>query len=400
MRLPSDADISGRDFGAEELALLNEVIQSGTLNCTKGSQVKQLEKDFAELHGVPYCRAITSGTAALHCAVAAIDPEPGDEIITTSITDMGAIVAILFQAAIPVFCDVDPITLNVTAECVKAKVTSRTKAIVVTHLFGLPVDVDAVREACPGIPIIEDCAQAYLATVNGKLVGTIGDIGCFSMQQGKHMTTGEGGFAITSDPHYAKRIVLFSDKGWAYGDPNPDHMFLAPNYRMTELQGAVARAQLGKVQGCVERRQAAASMLTEKLIDVPGLTLPVPPPGSSHVYWKYALIVDPNVIPGGAVALGAQLKAAGIFCAPRYIVKPAFECKVIAEKVTFGTSGFPFSLRPEIVNNRADFDGTYQGLDRVLVLPWNEFYTQEHVDFLATQINLAVEKLTTAQLAQ
>ena len=108
IQLPSDADASGRGFGQEELDLLKEVIDSGTLNCTKGTQVKAFEKEFAARYGMPYCRAITSGTAALHTAVAAIDPEPGDEIITTSITDMGAITPIMYQQAIPVFADVDP----------------------------------------------------------------------------------------------------------------------------------------------------------------------------------------------------------------------------------------------------------------------------------------------------
>jgi perosamine synthetase len=114
MTLPSDADHTGRAFGHDELALLREVLASGTLNCTKGTQVKRFEREFAERYGVPHARAVTSGTAACHAAIAAIDPEPGDEVITTPITDMGAIAPILYQQAIPVFADVDPVSLNVT----------------------------------------------------------------------------------------------------------------------------------------------------------------------------------------------------------------------------------------------------------------------------------------------
>src|SRR3990170_3188042 len=114
--LPSDADSSGRTFGAEELELLRQVIESGTLNCTKGRMVREFERRFAKLYAVPFARCTSSGTAAIHTAVAAIDPEPGDEIITTPITDMGAITPILYQGAIPVFADVDPTTCNVTAE--------------------------------------------------------------------------------------------------------------------------------------------------------------------------------------------------------------------------------------------------------------------------------------------
>jgi len=398
--LPSDADITGRDFGAEELALLREVIDSGTLNCTKGTQVKALEKAFAERFGVPHARAVTSGTAACHTAIAAIDPEPGDEIITTAVTDMGAIAPILYQQAIPIFADVDPVSLNITPEAVDARITPRTRAIIATHLFGNPCDVIGIQRlaASRGIPVIEDTAQAFLATEDGRLVGTIGAIGAFSLQQGKHMTTGEGGIVVTSDDAHARWMRLFSDKAWGYGDPNPDHYFLALNYRMTELQGAVARAQLAKLDGVVARRQRRAAELTEQLTGVPGLTLPAPLPGATHVYWKYPLIVDPEVVKGGADALGASLKARGVFCAPRYIQKPAFMCQVFTERKTYGKSKCPFSCRAredsrEIAYDPADYPGTMQGLERVVVLPWSEFYTGEHVAFIAHAVRDAVAQL-------
>src|SRR5436309_1646236 len=174
--LPSDQDHTGRDFGAEELALLRQVLDSGTLNCTKGTQVKAFERAFAALHHVREARAVTSGTAAIHTAIAAIDPEPGDEIITTPITDMGAIAPILYQQAIPIFADVDPETLNVTPDTVAARITPRTRAIIATHLFGNPCDVVGIQRVAEahGIPVIEDCAQAYLATQHERFVGTIG----------------------------------------------------------------------------------------------------------------------------------------------------------------------------------------------------------------------------------
>jgi len=398
--LPSDGDHTGRDLGQEELALLREVIESGTLNCTKGTQVKAFERAFAAKFGVPHARAVTSGTAAIHAAIAAIDPEPGDEIITTAITDMGAIAPILYQQAIPIFADVDPVSLNVTPEAVAERITPRTRAIIATHLFGNPCDVVGIVEvaAARGIPVIEDCAQAFLATQRGRLVGTIGAIGVFSLQQGKHMTTGEGGIVITSDPAYARWMTLFSDKAWGYGDPKPDHYFLALNYRMTDLQGAVARAQLGKLDGVVARRERSAWQLTELLSGLPGLTLPAPLLNATHVYWKYPLIVDPEVIEGGADALGAALKKSGVFCAPRYIQKPAFQCQVLAERKTYGKSRCPYSCRAredgrEIVYDAAEYPGTMQGLERVVVLPWSEFYTDEHVAFVAEAVRNAATQL-------
>ena len=399
MSLPSDADHSGRDLGNEELQLLREVIDSGTLNCTKGTQVKSFECAFAGRFGVPYARAVTSGTAAVHTAVAAIDPEPGDEIITTPITDMGGIAPILYQQAIPIFADVDPVTLNVTPETVAARITPRTRAIIATHLFGNPCDIAGVCKvaAAHGVPVIEDCAQAFLATQHDRLVGTVGTIGAFSLQQGKHMTTGEGGVVITSDPAHARWMTLFSDKAWGYGDPNPDHYFLALNYRMTDLQGAVARAQLAKLDGVVARRQRTARRLTEMLGNVPGLTLPAPLAGATHVYWKYPLIVDPAVVRGGADALGAALKAAGVFCAPRYIQKPAFQCQVLRDRKTYGRSQCPYSCRERVDGTRirydaAEYPGTMQGLERVVVLPWNEAYTDEHVEFIAKAVRDAVAR--------
>ncbi len=398
--LPSDADKTGRDFGEEELTLLREVIESGTLNCTKGTQVNAFERDFAARYGMPHARAVTSGTAAIHTAISAIDPEPGDEIITTAITDMGGLSPILYQGAIPIFADVDPVTLNVTADAVASRITSRTRAIIATHLFGNPCDMQGIMRiaTAQGIPVIEDCAQAFLATDHGRLVGTIGAIGCFSLQQGKHMTTGEGGIVVTADPQLARWMTLFSDKAWGYGDPKPDHYFLALNYRMTDLQGAVARAQLAKLESVVARRRRAAEHMTEILAGTPGITLPRARPEATHVYWKYPLIVDPAVVEGGSDALGAALKANGVFCAPRYIQKPAFQCQVFTDRKTFGKSQFPYSHREredgtKIVYDAAEYPRTMQGLERVVVLPWNERYTDEHVHFIARAVQVAVATL-------
>jgi dTDP-4-amino-4,6-dideoxygalactose transaminase len=398
MRLPSDADSSGRSFGPEELALLREVIESGTLNSTRGKQVRQFEQEFAERYGAPHCCAVSSGTAAVHAAIAALDPEPGDEIITSPITDMGAITPILYQQAIPVFADVDPDTLNVTPETVARCISGRTRAIIVTHLFGNPCDVPGIIDVASkhGIAVIEDCAQAYLATWCGRLVGTFGAMGVSSLQQGKHMTAGEGGMVITADAALARRIRLFRDKAWGYDDPAPDHYFLALNYRMTELQGAVARAQLRKLDGMVESRRQAAARLTELTADLPGLQPPSIAPQAAHSFWRYCYSVDAGVIAGGADALGTALAAEGIRCQPRYIKKLAFECEVIARRRTFGSSGLPLSLQSDGATARYErslFPGASAGLERILVLPWTEKYTEEHVAFIASVIQKAVLKL-------
>jgi perosamine synthetase len=390
IELPSDQEASGRSLGAEEIAELVKVIESGTLTCTKGPAVRTLEKRFSELLGAKHVIACSSGSAAVHCAIAAIDPEPGDEIITTPITDMGALAPILYQAAIPVFADVDPLTGNVTADTIAARLGDKTKAIIVTHLFGNPCAVGPIVElACKhGIPVLEDCAQAYLARDGGKLVGTHGAIGCFSLQQGKHITTGEGGLCVTNDADLARRVRLFVNKAWGYGDPNPDHYFLALNYRLTELQGAVALAQLDKLVWGVEQRRKMAARLSEQIEGLAGITTPRCAPDAVHVFWRYCLWVDENEVPGGSPALGAGLKRQGIAAAPRYIQKPAFQCEIFRDQKTFGGSRFPFTLaRPEAVDySPARFPGVFECLRDVLVLPWNERFTEQHVDFIAAAV--------------
>lgn len=400
MQLPSDADCTGRNFGQEELDLLKRVIECGTLNCTKGTVVKEFEEKFKEKLGVQFCRTTTSGTASIHTAIAGINPEPGDEIITTPITDMGALTPIIYQAAVPIFADVDPLTYNVTAETIAPKITRRTKAIIVTHLFGNPCDMDPIMELAKqhDLPVIEDACQAYLTVYKGKLIGTIGDIGCFSLQQGKHMTTGEGGIVVGNNGDYARRMWLFVDKAWGYGDPKPDHYFLALNYRMTELQGAVALAQLHKVDSVVKNRIRTAEILTEMINDVPGVSTPTVTPDSRHVYWKYPLRIDDELIEGGVDAFGANLRDRGIFCGPRYIQKPAFMCQIFTEKNTFGNSRFPFNGEcrkndPPVVYDPEDYPGTFDALSHVVVLPWNEFYTEGHVQYIADNIKTVAMEL-------
>ncbi len=398
--LPSDQDASGRTLGEEELALLSEAVRSGTLTSTKGPFVKRLECRFAEMIGSGHAYACASGTAAIHAAVAAIDPEPGDEIVTSPITDMGAISPIVYQSAIPVFADVDPDTLNVTAKTIEPLLSERTRAIIVTHLFGNPCEMEPILALAGrrGIPVIEDCAQAFLARAGGAYVGTLGTIGCFSLQQGKHMTTGEGGLVTCSDDRLTRRIFLFINKAWGYGDAQPDHYFLAPNYRMSELQGAVAVAQLEKLQTVVQSRIESACKLTRQIQDIHGITTPRVSRGNVHVYWKYALTVDPRCIEGGATGLAALLKEQGISAAPRYIQKPAFQCQVIREQRTFGKSRFPFTLaRPEALEYSPEsFSGTLRGLDGVLVLPWNERYTDEHINYIAEMVREGARKLCMA----
>ena len=395
MQLPNDQDISGRTFGVEEMNAVKEVLESGTLITTKGKYGKLLEESFAEKLGVKYAYACNSGSAAVHVAIAAINPNPGDEIITTSITDMGALTPIIYQGAIPVFADVCPKTLNVTAQTIEAAISDKTKAIIVTHLFGNPAQMKDIMELADskGIPVIEDTAQSFLATVDGEKVGTIGAIGAFSFQQGKQMTTGEGGIVVTNDDDLARRLYLCINKAWGYGDENPDHYFIALNYRMTELQAAIAYEQLKKLDASVAQRRKMAELLDERIADIEGIESYKPASNATMTYWKYCLRVDDSIIEDGSVGLAKALRTYDVFSAPRYVVKPAYKCMVFREQNTFGDSHYPFNLaRPEAVDYSDEkFQGTLKGLHDVLVMPINEKYTEEHIEFVAKSIREAVK---------
>jgi perosamine synthetase len=391
--VPSDQDASGRTLGEAEIAAVRDAIESGVLTSTRGSWVDALEQRFAEILGARNVVATSSGTAAIQAAIAAVDPEPGDEVITTPITDMGAIAPIIYQSAIPVFADVDPRTGNVTATAVESRLSNRTRAIVATHLFGNPADMPALMQLAQqrGVPVIEDCCQAYLARSQGKVVGTIGAVSCFSLQQGKHVTTGEGGLVVTDDDALARRIRLFVNKAWPYGEEDPDHEFLALNSRMSELQGAVGKAQIDKLEEGVGARRRTAARLTGRLDGVVGVDAPWVAPGDEHSYWRYAVQIDASRFPQGPDGFARQLREQGIVSTPRYVKKPAFQTAVIAQQRTFGNSGYPFTLaRPEAVDYApARFPGTFDFLSSVLVLPWNERLHDDDVDHIGRRIEEA-----------
>jgi dTDP-4-amino-4,6-dideoxygalactose transaminase len=299
-----------------------------------------------------------------------------------------------------VFADVDPATGMVTADTVAAACSPRTRAVMVTHLFGLPAPVDEIATvaASAGLSLMEDCAQAYLTERAGRPVGSFGLVACFSTQQGKHLATGEGGLVVTDDDAVARRARVFVNKGWPYGEADPDHEFLALNLRTTELASAVANAQLDGLTAAVAHRRSTVTRFVEAIAGAPGVTVPTIAAGDVATWWKVPLLVDPELVEGGPRALAARLAARGIASTPRYIQKPAFDCRVFREQRTFGSSRWPFSLaRAEAVDYRPDrFPGTYGYLERVLVLPWNERYEAKHADAVASALTDALSELRVA----
>jgi perosamine synthetase len=402
VRLPSDRDHTGRDFGARELELLGEVIASGKLNATGGAMTQRFEQVFAERVGRKRAIACASGSAAMHAAVGALGLQPGDEVVTTPITDMGAILGIVYERGRPVFADVDPTTGNVTAETLAACIGERTRALVVTHLFGAMARMRPILELAKrhGLVVIEDAAQAFDAfDADGHRAGASGaHLSCFSCQQGKHMTAGEGGLVVGDDERLLDEVDRFINKGWGYGDAAPDHDRPGLNYRITELQSAVLVAQLEKLDGVIARRRARAEELRALLADIPGLSLPEnPAPHGAHSWWRFALRIDPAVVPGGPDAVAQGLRAFGIGSAPRYVRKPAFACGIFQHPERHGFSAHlseDGACWRAAGDGRVSHPGVHEALERLLVLPWNEHYAADDVQALAEAIRATIARLT------
>ncbi|HEX6972359.1 MAG TPA: DegT/DnrJ/EryC1/StrS family aminotransferase [Limnochordia bacterium] len=384
-----------RPFDEREERLLLEAVRSQNLFGKSGKMVPEFERRFAAFYGRRFAQSCTSGTAAIHVAVGAVNPDPGDEIITAPITDPGSVMPILQQNAVPVFADVDPRTLNMTPESIEANITERTRAIILVHLFGRPAPVEAVWEIAQrhNLVLIEDCSQCHATQRFGKFAGTTGHIAAFSLQQSKQMTTGDGGMAITDDEALYVRMKLFSDKGWDYKYMGErDHAFLAPNYRMTELQAAVGIAQLEKVRDVSLRRHALGQYLCDLLAGVPGIeTLPAEPE-TEVSWWNFIFHVrgfDPD-------EFCRRVRAEGVPLAAHYIGDPIFlRGAFLIRKVTYGRSSCPWTCgvgaRP-IEYTRELVPGAVAGLESVVVFGLHEHMSEADIEDVAR----AVRKVATA----
>jgi perosamine synthetase len=389
--LPTVNDISGRTFGDEELANLTEAISSGKLFRYGGKFVTKFEEDFAAKLNMKHAVAVTSGTAAIHTALGALNRDVAQEMITTPITDMGTVAPIMLQNCIPIFADLELDYFDLLPESIESRITEKTQAIIVVHLFGQPANMDAILAIGKkhNIAVIEDCCQSYLSRYKGKLVGTMGEIGCFSLQQSKHMSSGDGGIIVTNDDELARRARLFADKGWPRGGGVREYGFLGLNYRMNELTGAVASAQVGKVEGVVQNRRAVANGITQRLAGVPGIVTPKVREGCEHSWWLYPFMIDEAALTISPKDFAAAVSAEGIGVGHGYIGQPIYMCQILQDKATYGESQCPFSCPhygKELTYKEEDCPNTLEILRRLLIAPCNEFFTEQEIDDIAGAI--------------
>ena len=258
-----------------------------------GKSVGLFESEFARYLGVGYAAAVPHGTSALHLAMLALEIGPGDEVIVPESTWVATAAPLSYLGATPVFADIEPDTWGMSAESVKRCLTPRTKAIVTVDLYGGVPDMAAIEAAAPGIPIIEDAAQAIGAQWRGRRAGTLGRVAAFSFHGTKTMTTGEGGMVVTDDDDLAARISQLRDHGRKPGDFKyfvTDE--LGFKYRMSSLQAAFGRAQLARVEELVAKKQQIFGWYEERLHDVPGIALNLRQPEVRNTFWSSTVVID------------------------------------------------------------------------------------------------------------
>lgn len=295
-----------------EKKYLDECIESGWISA-EGPFVKKLEAGFAQLMGCAYGVAVCNGSVAIEVALAALRIGAGDEVILPTFTIISCASAVVRAGAIPVVVDCQPDTWNLDPALVAAKITSRTKAIMVVHIFGLPVEMDSIIELARkhGLFIIEDAAEQHGQTYKGRPVGSLGDIATVSFYPNKHVTTGEGGMVLTNDKALADRSRGLRNLCF---DPERRyiHEELGWNFRMSNVQAAVGLAQLERIAETLSKKRAIGRWYNERLRDHPLLQLPLERTEyAENIYWVYGVVLDDQV-PFDASGAIAQLKVRGV----------------------------------------------------------------------------------------
>jgi dTDP-4-amino-4,6-dideoxygalactose transaminase len=345
-----------------------------------GVHVDAYEKEMAQYYGTKYATATSSGTAAVHTALGALRLEPLDEVITTPITDPGTVAPILFQNCIPVFADVDYHTLNITAETIEKCISEKTRAIIVVHLAGQSADMEPILDLAKrhNLYVIEDCAQAHGAKYKGRYVGSMGHISAMSLMGGKHTTSGgQGGMVLTDDESLYWNAKRFADRGKPFNSTDTTNLFLGNNYRMTELEAAIGRVQLGKLEELKQKRQWIVQELRKRLdtqaVRLWGINDEANPWFCFLHYDKYKMKVD-------KVTFAEALAKEGIPLGAHYIA-PMYKHTWIRERMAYGTSGYPWT---DPRARKIDYSGSCpvaeKAVSNYMTLYIHEGWGEEEVD--------------------
>ncbi len=378
---------NGKRFDDEEKREVLEVLDSDILFYVLGTKVREMEAKMRAMYGMKYCNGCSSGTAAVHIALGSLQLAPGKEVITSAITDMGTITGILYQCLIPRFADIDQETYNLDPAEVEKLINNKTGAIVVVHHAGLPAEIDELKSIAErhGLPLVEDCAQAWHTHYRGQLCGTFGDISTFSLNHFKLITSGSGGMVMTNRDDLEELVKLFIDKCYFRDGRKRNPYFLAPNYQITELQGAVAKAQLNKVAGIVQRRNSLGMRLIRGLESICGVIPQKVPEGSEHSFFLLVIRLDPQLIRVTVTQFCEALEAEGIPAEPNKITggMVTYLYDIFRNRSAFPESGFPFvskDLDSDISYTRGLCPRAELAFEQTFNFNISEFYTSDDID--------------------
>lgn len=299
------------EIGDEEVAAVADAVRRGEISGSFGESIPRFERAFAHYCGCEFGIAVSSGTAALHVAVAALELKSGDEILISASTNIATALAAYHNNLFPVPVDSEPDTWNLNLDLIEGLITPRTRAIIPVHLFGHPVDMNRLCEIAHqhNLVVIEDCAESHGATFRDRKTGSFGDMGCFSFYANKIITTGEGGMITTNDAKLAEKLKLL--RNLAFTTPRFRHEVAGYNFRMTGYQAAMGLVQCNKIEKIIAEKIRVAKTYDRYLSKVRGLQRPGPAKNGRHVYWMYGVVVEPE-FGMSRDDLASRLREAGI----------------------------------------------------------------------------------------
>ncbi len=352
-------------IGDEEIEAVVDVLRSGMLS--HGKIVEDFEREFASFIGVKHAIAVANGTVALDTALKIVGVRAGDEVITTPFTFIATANSILYQNAKPVFADINLKTYNLDPDDVLEKITDKTKAIIVVHLYGQPADMQALSEIARDykLILIEDCAQAHGAEFRKKKVGGLGDVGVFSFYPTKNMTTGEGGMLVTDNDEYARRARIIRDHGQT---SKYVHEEIGYNYRMTNMAAAIGRVQLKRLEELNLKRMRNAEFLTKNLNNIKSLTTPYIDPRVKHVFNQYVVRLEDNS-PVSRDQFSRKLNEKGVETAVHYPTP-------IHHQPLYKRLGYPQDICPNSI----------EASRKVLSLPVHPQLTIEDLEYIVQSV--------------
>jgi dTDP-4-amino-4,6-dideoxygalactose transaminase len=391
-------------FGAEEKAaadrILDAAIASGSAPIYGGEEEDIYCKEFSELLGGGYADAVNSGSTAVFVALRALEIEPFSEIIVGSVTDPGGFMPIPLMNCVPVVADTNKDTFNMSLDSVKKLVTPLTKAIVVPHIAGEPADIENIAAFAKekGIYVVEDCAQAHGAELNGKLMGTFGDIAAYSTMYGKHTCTGgQGGMVFTKSEELYWKIRQNSDRGKPFGLPaGSDNCVASLNMNLEELSCAIGRVQIKKMRSIAEGRRRVVDKIKDGIKDIPWIRPTPILEGAKPSYWFFRMLVDVNKITCTKNEFAYAISAEGLGVNTYYQATP-YTAEWYLNRKVFGSSRYPWEA-PEYKGDHdkyytlADLPNTKAALENTIIIYPVESWTDETI----SEVSAAFKKVASA----